>query len=195
MEEKEFEPTRKKLKQARSDGRVVYSSELALGIIMLAFFSLFYLIGPSIYSRFEELFSFKMMSFYSPIGAISPILKPLILYMITLFMIAYAAHFLQIGFLWAWPKKSKKIFRFFLPLLKLIGLLTIFYFFFKTTIPPFSANVRQLLVFWAKSLHHLGLFLALYLLCIGIFDYLYQRWRFLQEMRMTKAEKKDEKKD
>jgi len=195
MEEKEFEPSRKKLKKARGEGRVVHSSELALGILLLAFFFLFYLIGPTLYRRFEELFSFKIMSSFSPVEALLPILTPLILFMTTLFVIAYAAHFLQIGFLWAWPKKGKKNFRFFQPLLKLIGLFLIFYFFFKTTLPPRSTTVRQLLVFWAKSLHHLGLFLALYLLGIGIFDYFYQRWRFFQEMRMTKAEKRDEEKD
>ena len=195
MEEKEFAPSKKKLKKARKEGKVARSTELALGLLMLLFFLLLYLVGPTLYRCLKQLFSFQIMSQENPLEALWPILPPLLTIMLALFLFAYLVHVMQIGFLWSWPKRGKKNFRIVMPVLKLVGLLGIFTILYKTLHLPHCLNCEQLLECWANNLFFGGLALSLYLVVLGIFDLIYQKWRFLKQMRMTRSEKKEEERN
>ena len=195
MEEKEFAPSKKKLKKAREEGRVARSSELALGLLMLLFFLLLRLVGPTLYRRLKELFSFQLLGKNDPLEAVFPIFMPLIVIMLSIFIFAYLVHVMQIGFIWAWPKRGKKNFHFFLPIIKLVGLLLIFWIFYKSLDVSKYQTIEEKVVYFSQKFFLVAFTLSLFLVLLGILDFIYQKWRFMREMRMTRAEKKEEERN
>ncbi|MCH9611278.1 MAG: hypothetical protein S4CHLAM81_12160 [Chlamydiales bacterium] len=185
MQEKEFDPSRKKLLKARKKGQVVRSTELASALLLLLFFILLRLIGPKLYSALKTLFSFQIMDGFSN-ERLLPTLWPVITIMLILFLCSYLFHFIQTGFLFSWPKRGKKKLRLFFPLLKLVGLLGIFTILYR--IEPKERTATSIF----STLYRGGFFFALYLVILGIFDYFYQKWIFMSQMRMTRQEKQEE---
>jgi len=72
------------------------------------------------------------------------------------------------------------------------------YLVISTTLPEVSRlmNGRPLDIYFfvAKYAFLLGLFIAVTLLVLGILDLMFQKWKFKRDMRMTKQEVKDERK-
>lgn len=56
------------------------------------------------------------------------------------------------------------------------------------------AEVQQMLVLIFKEIFYIGITVAVILLILGIADYVYQKWKFSNDMKMTKQEVKDEHK-
>lgn len=185
MEDKEFEASKKKLKQARKEGKVVHSQELALGLLFLCFFSLLWLVGPSIITRIKLLMSFQHLNSQDPLHAlfhaVSTLKGPLFLFLIAMFLAAYFVHAAQIGLLFSRPKKHKTKIRPLFPLVKLLIISLILYLFLKK---PSSISF----IFFLLSI-------VISLLILGIIDYFYQRYLFFKEMRMSRAEKKEEQRE
>ncbi|MFT4553559.1 MAG: flagellar biosynthetic protein FlhB [Chlamydiales bacterium] len=57
-----------------------------------------------------------------------------------------------------------------------------------------NAKPKELLLFLAESVLHIGLVIALILIILGIADTIYQRWKFARDMKMSKQEVKEERK-
>jgi flagellar biosynthesis protein FlhB len=57
-----------------------------------------------------------------------------------------------------------------------------------------DANPKELLLFLAKSILVIGLLIALILIILGFADNLYQKWKFARDMKMSKQEVKEERK-
>jgi flagellar biosynthetic protein FlhB len=60
-------------------------------------------------------------------------------------------------------------------------------------LPDYS--IEQSLVFLADSLYQMALRIALALIVLGFVDFFYQRWEFERDIKMSKKEVKDERKD
>lgn len=199
MEEKEFAPTKKKLKKARKEGRVIHSAELALGLLFTAFFCILWLAGPLLYHRLKNLMQFDCLNAQEPVAAlfkgVLSVLTPLLIIMVATFCLAYLVHFMQIGFFFSFPKNGKKNFRLFFPFLKIAVLSLVLYLFLQTTKVPHFTTIEQRFDYLFSSLLHLGFSLSLSLLVLGILDYVFQRYRFFKEMRMTKHEMQEEQKE
>ncbi len=61
-------------------------------------------------------------------------------------------------------------------------------------IPTVQLNVGQILAYVASSSFTLGVRIAVVLLVLSIIDYVYQRWQYEEDLKMTKQEVKDEMK-
>ncbi|MEA1883286.1 MAG: flagellar biosynthesis protein FlhB [Thermotogota bacterium] len=60
-------------------------------------------------------------------------------------------------------------------------------------LPDYS--IEQSLIFLADSLYQMALRIALALIVLGFVDFFYQRWEFERDIKMSKKEVKDERKD
>ena len=60
-------------------------------------------------------------------------------------------------------------------------------------LPDYS--IEQSLIFLADSLYQMALRIALALIVLGFVDFFYQRWEFERDIKMSKKEIKDERKD
>lgn len=56
------------------------------------------------------------------------------------------------------------------------------------------ANPKELLIFLATAVLEIGLVIALILIILGIADNMYQKWKFARDMKMSKQEVKEERK-
>ena len=63
---------------------------------------------------------------------------------------------------------------------------------FPTYLRLVDGDQRQIAMFLAGAMFELGFRIALSLLVLAILDYMYQRWQYEQDIRMTKQEVRDE---
>jgi flagellar biosynthetic protein FlhB len=81
---------------------------------------------------------------------------------------------------------------------KILFIGTIAYFLVKSDMKAFPLlvhqDVGQILVFIARVSLKLSFFVCLALIILGILDFLYQRWQYQEDLKMTKQEVKDEQK-
>jgi flagellar biosynthetic protein FlhB len=75
---------------------------------------------------------------------------------------------------------------------------SIAYFLVKSDIKEFPLlihqEVGQILVFIARTSLKVGFFVCLAMIVLALLDYIYQRWQYEQDLKMTKQEVKDEHK-
>ena len=83
-------------------------------------------------------------------------------------------------------------------ILKLMFIGTIAYFLVKGELTSFPLlvhqEVGQILVFIARVAIKISFFVCLALVILAVLDFLYQRWQYEQDLKMTKQEVKDEQK-
>ena len=91
----------------------------------------------------------------------------------------------------SWVELAKSI-------LKLLFIGTIAYFLVKGELTSFPLlvhqEVGQILVFIARVAIKISFFVCLALVILAVLDFLYQRWQYEQDLKMTKQEVKDEQK-
>ena len=232
--EKTEEPTAKKLEDARKEGQVAKSKEIANGLGLLALFLLLKIMVGSIGTSFLESFSMvynripvicKLNGGTSPMGDISMLLRTvmlrLLIILLPVLLIGFAVAFVSDLFQVKWrptskplqPKLSKlnplngvkKIFsaQSLVELVKsvakilLIALVT--YSYIKNKIgllyALYDMSMMQAVNLIGETVIELGIRIsAIYMIIAGA-DFMYQKYKFKNDMKMTKQEVKEEYKN
>ena len=195
MEEKTEKPSQRKLKQARERGEVAISTELTSALVLACGLLLLWFFSTVLKTRLEGIFTevFSELNILDPEeGLKRVVLKmalPLTIFLVSLTAVAMAAQWVQTGWVWCRRKGKKKAqSRIFFTLFKVAVIGAIGYFTMKVERPSLHPPSIQMLF-------SLLLKVALGLLILGIGDLIYQKWKFNQNMRMTKQELKDERRE
>ena len=232
--EKTEEPTAKKLEDARKEGQVAKSKEIANGLGLLALFLLLKIMVGSIGTSFLESFSMvynripvicKLNGGTSPMGDISVLLRTvmlrLLIILLPVLLIGFAVAFVSDLFQVKWrptskplqPKFSKlnplngikKIFsaQSLVELVKsvakilLIALVTYSYIKKKSGLlyALYDMSMKQAVNLIGETVIELGIRIsAIYMIIAGA-DFMYQKYKFKNDMKMTKQEVKEEYKN
>ena len=232
--EKTEEPTAKKLEDARKEGQVAKSKEIANGLGLLALFLLLKIMVGSIGTSFLESFSMvynripvicKLNGGTSPMGDISVLLRTvmlrLLIILLPVLLIGFAVAFVSDLFQVKWrptskplqPKFSKlnplngvkKIFsaQSLVELVKsvakilLIALVTYSYIKNKGGLlyALYDMSMMQAVNLIGETVIELGIRIsAIYMIIAGA-DFMYQKYKFKNDMKMTKQEVKEEYKN
>ena len=232
--EKTEEPTAKKLEDARKEGQVAKSREIANGLGLLALFLLLKFMVGSIGTRFLESFSMvynripvicRLNGGTSPMGDISILLRTvmlrLLIILLPILLIGFAVAFISDLFQVKWrpttkplqPKFSKlnplngfkKIFsaQSLVELVKsiakilLIALVSYSYIKDKGALlyALYDMSMMQAVNLIGETLIDLGIRIsAIYMIIAGA-DFMYQKYKFKNDMKMTKQEVKEEYKN
>lgn len=191
-QERTENPSPRRLREARESGDVPFSHDLFKGLFLLCSLLILWASAKIWSERFFELFQFSYLSTSDPICALKeallPFLFPMIFTMLLLFAIVPLLYFIQRGFFFAFKKQKIAANQAKLP--------PALFFFLKT------ATLLLLAFFFLRYLPHTVLTLLYFLLSIGLaltflglIDFLYQRYRWKQRMKMTLREVKDEQKE
>ncbi len=232
--EKTEEPTAKKLEDARKEGQVAKSREIANGLGLLALFLLLKFMVGSIGTRFLESFSMvynripvicRLNGGTSPMGDISILLRTvmlrLLIILLPILLIGFAVAFISNLFQVKWrpttkplqPKFSKlnplngfkKIFsaQSLVELVKsiakilLIALVSYSYIKDKGALlyALYDMSMMQAVNLIGETVIDLGIRIsAIYMIIAGA-DFMYQKYKFKNDMKMTKQEVKEEYKN
>lgn len=232
--EKTEEPTAKKLEDARKEGQVAKSKEIANGLGLLALFLLLKIMVGSIGTSFLESFSMvynripvicKLNGGASPMGDISMLLRTvmlrLLIILLPVLLIGFAVAFVSDLFQVKWrptskplqPKFSKlnplngikKIFsaQSLVELVKsvakilLIAFVTYSYIKKKSGLlyALYDMSMMQAVNLIGETVIELGIRIsAIYMIIAGA-DFMYQKYKFKNDMKMTKQEVKEEYKN
>ncbi len=232
--EKTEEPTAKKLEDARKEGQVAKSKEIANGLGLLALFLLLKIMVGSIGTSFLESFSMvynripvicKLNGGASPMGDISVLLRTvmlrLLIILLPVLLIGFAVAFVSDLFQVKWrptskplqPKFSKlnplngikKIFsaQSLVELVKsvakilLIAFVTYSYIKKKSGLlyALYDMSMMQAVNLIGETVIELGIRIsAIYMIIAGA-DFMYQKYKFKNDMKMTKQEVKEEYKN
>ena len=232
--EKTEEPTAKKLEDARKEGQVAKSKEIANGLGLLALFLLLKIMVGSIGTSFLESFSMvynripvicKLNGGASPMGDISVLLRTvmlrLLIILLPVLLIGFAVAFVSDLFQVKWrptskplqPKFSKlnplngikKIFsaQSLVELVKsvakilLIALVTYSYIKNKSGLlyALYDMSMMQAVNLIGETVIELGIRIsAIYMIIAGA-DFMYQKYKFKNDMKMTKQAVKEEYKN
>lgn len=232
--EKTEEPTGKKLSDARKEGQVAKSKEIANAFGMLALFLILKVYVGTIGTRFIESFHVvygqipelvKMYNGNIPVNSLQVLIRSMMVRLLTIIapvlligvMVAVICDIVQVK----WkpttkplkPKFSKlspvKGFgRIFSPnslvellksVLKLIVIGYVVYSYLKDRIGQifilYDITLNQAIGLIGEIAIDLGIRIAMVYMVIAFLDFAYQKWKFHQDMKMTKQEVKDEYKN
>ena len=232
--EKTEEPTAKKLEDARKEGQVAKSREIANGLGLLALFLLLKFMVGSIGTRFLESFSMvynripvicRLNGGTSPMGDISILLRTvmlrLLIILLPILLIGFAVAFISDLFQVKWrpttkplqPKFSKlnplngfkKIFsaqslvELVKSIAKILLIALVFYSYIKDKgallYALYDMSMMQAVNLIGETVIDLGIRIsAIYMIIAGA-DFMYQKYKFKNDMKMTKQEVKEEYKN
>lgn len=232
--EKTEEPTAKKLEDARKEGQVAKSKEIANGLGLLALFLLLKIMVGSIGTSFLESFSMvynripvicKLNGGTSPMGDISMLLRTvmlrLLIILLPVLLIGFAVAFVSDLFQVKWRPTSKPLQPKFSKLNPLNGIKKIFsaqslvelvksvakillialvtYSYIKNKIgllyALYDMSMMQAVNLIGETVIELGIRIsAIYMIIAGA-DFMYQKYKFKNDMKMTKQEVKEEYKN
>ena len=232
--EKTEEPTAKKLEDARKEGQVAKSKEIANGLGLLALFLLLKIMVGSIGTSFLESFSMvynripvicKLNGGTSPMGDISMLLRTvmlrLLIILLPVLLIGFAVAFVSDLFQVKWrptskplqPKFSKmnplngvkKIFsaQSLVELVKSVAKILLIAFVTYSYIKNkrgllyalYDMSMMQAVNLIGETVIELGIRIsAIYMIIAGA-DFMYQKYKFKNDMKMTKQEVKEEYKN
>ena len=232
--EKTEEPTAKKLEDARKEGQVAKSKEIANGLGLLALFLLLKIMVGSIGTSFLESFSMvynripvicKLNGGTSPMGDISVLLRTvmlrLLIILLPVLLIGFAVAFVSDLFQVKWRPTSKPLQPKFSKLNPLNGIKKIFsaqslvelvksvakilliafvtYSYIKKKrgllYALYDMSMMQAVNLIGETVIELGIRIsAIYMIIAGA-DFMYQKYKFKNDMKMTKQEVKEEYKN
>lgn len=192
FQEKTQPPSAKKIKDAKAKGVHARSSELAKALSFALCMLFFFFAAEMLIYAVKECFYISFSNW--EIGAF-PFELTLIflLTFATIFLAHLLGYWLQ-GWVWNRPKDKRKeslLYRVILTSFKWVLFITIFYHVIKKL---FSQGFISHGSFFSE-VKYLCMHFALAYLLIGIFDFGYQKYRFYQDLKMTRQEVKEEKKE
>ncbi|NBJ93498.1 flagellar biosynthesis protein FlhB [bacterium 1xD42-62] len=229
--EKTEEPTAKKLSDARGEGQVAKSKEIANAFGMLALFIILKLYLGTIGTRFIEYFNvvygqmpdaIKRYEGQTPIAALQVIIRSMMVQLLLLilpilligFVVAFICDLMQVK----WrpttkpmrPKLSKlsplkgfkrifsanSLMELFKSILKLLVIGYMAYSYLKGRLGQifilYDITLNRAIGLIGEIVIDLGIRIAAVYMVIAFLDYAYQKWKFHEDMKMTKQEVKDE---
>lgn len=229
--EKTEEPTAKKLEDARKEGQVGKSREVATALGLLSTFAALKVLGGSTGTSMLQCFSYYYVRMNTLLeGEFTTKMASMVLNSVGLRILTMLAPFFLIGFLVAFvsdlmqvkwkftakpmkPKFSKmnpiqgfkrifsmnSVFELIKSIFKVVFIVVVVYNIITDKLEtllllyeiPFWTAVGEILALAVD----LGLQIAMYYLIIALADFAYQKYKFKQEMKMTKQEVKDEYKN
>lgn len=229
--EKTEEPTSKKLEDARKEGQVAKSKEVASTLTLLAFFILIKLCSGNMGAQFDEVFRLLYARFPELVkppggeiqiatfsGLLGECLKQILLiilpYLLVGFIVTFLADLVQVG----WkptakpmqPKFSKlnpvsgikrmfssqSLVELLKSVLKIAVILIILYNEIRSKYSyiflVYDMPLMQAVLLAGDTLVMLGIKISAVFAVIAFADFLFQKWKFHEDMKMTKQEVKDE---
>lgn len=232
--EKTEPATQKKLDDARKEGQVAKSREIALGLSLLAmFFTLRICVGwlgemfmenfSGAYSRIPEFIKMPDSAVYE-LGILNLIRYMLLRMLLILapflligFFVAFIADLVQVKWRPTFKPMQPKLSKFsplkglkkivsaqsFVELGKAIVKILLISYLVYTTLRDqvgmifalYDMTLINAVAFMGNTIIGLGIRISLFYLIISAVDYLYQKWKFSEDMKMTKQEVKDEMKN
>ncbi|MDR0521593.1 MAG: EscU/YscU/HrcU family type III secretion system export apparatus switch protein [Planctomycetaceae bacterium] len=238
--EKTHEPTPRRLEQAREQGQVAKSQDLAAAVVLLIAVVLLMTLGKQIaadiaeYSREILLDPSLLLPAAVPDEGEEPdnlrqnvqslfhetvirFMKPLSLFFILLAVIAIAANIGQIGFLWLPDKLAfditrldpvkgfgrifslQSVMRLVMGILKIVICAVVAWYAVEGSLHEIMGltgnEENQIAAFLAWTLLLISLKVAAALVVLALIDLMYQRWKHMQDMRMTTEEMREEMKN
>lgn len=232
--EKTEPATQKKLSDARKEGQVAKSREIANGLGLLALFLVLKMwvgsMGESFLSVFSTVYE-KIPTITKLLGGTSPEremnalfilgLENVMIILLPIFAVGFAVAFLSDYYQVKWapttkplqPKFSKmnpisgfkKIFstNSLIELLKaVIKILLISYISYSylseykdMLFILYDISLMQAVILVGQIVTDLGIRISVFYMILAVADYFYQKWKFSEDMKMTKQEVKDEYKN
>ena len=229
--EKTEPATQKKLDDARKEGKVAKSKELAAGVGLLAFFFAIKVFTSFVGSKFSEVFRWiysiipdvvEMNRSGLSVETSSTIIKLVLIKMLIIlapflivgFVVAIIINIIQVGWKVSTKPLEPKLSKF-NPIngfqrmfskdslvnlgMSLIKLLLIFYVAYKNIKDQannlfilYEISLNQALTMIFDIIIDTAIKISIIYCVLGLVDYFYQRWKFSDEMKMTKQEVKDE---
>lgn len=232
--EKTEQPTTKKLEDARKEGQVAKSKEIANAVGILALFLTLKIYLGTLGTRFVELFSavynqlpyvVKMYNGDLPVAALQTIVRGMMVQMIIIaapiflvgVVVAFVCDVVQVK----WkptakplrPKFSKlnpvkgfgrilsanSIMELVKSILKLSVIGYMVYSYLKGKVDQifllYGISLKQAIGLIGEIVVDLGIRIAAVYMIIALLDFAYQKWKFKEDMKMTKQEVKDEYKN
>lgn len=222
------EPTARKLSEARERGTVARSVDLAAAIVLAAAAVSIAYLGGNVMSGLGNTLRYElgqgMTELTSDAMSISAHLKATTVRSVllaapivgALAAAAYAAHYLQVGWLFSvkplmptWSRlnlvkglgqlfSQRNAVKSATSVLKLVVVGAISYALVRDSAAAVAAlpglTVAAGFVFMGELIFRLVLWILLLLAVIGLVDFLYQKWKHTKDLRMTKQEVKDDRK-
>ncbi len=221
-EEKTEQPSHHKMAEARKKGQVFKSQEITFALALLVFFAVLKATAGAMFSQFilvtkDSLSNLDIMRLGMPTilakyGLITlKIMGPLV---ICAFLVIVLGNMAQVGFIFTTQPLSlnlsklnpiegfKRIFSKRAPFelaKNSVKIVLTFWIasdfiqktFFQGTV-ILSMSLKMAFFYYAKTVYVLGMRVALLFFVLALFDYLYQRYEFFENMKMTKQEVKEE---
>ncbi|MDR0704280.1 MAG: EscU/YscU/HrcU family type III secretion system export apparatus switch protein [Planctomycetaceae bacterium] len=233
--DKTHEPTPRRREQAREQGQVARSQDLAAALVLLFGIILLMTLGKQIAEHFIE-YSQTMLSdplFLIPENTdidglnqsvmnefykmILSFMQPLGIFAMALLGVAVLANLAQIGFLWLPDKlgfdftrldpikgfgrifSMQSVMRLIMGIVKITICALVAYYAVRGEIGIIlnltENDENQISAYLAETLLMIALKVAVALVIIAILDYMYQKWKFEQDLRMSNEEMREEMKN
>lgn len=233
--DKSHDPTPRRREQAREQGQVAKSQDLASAIMLVFGIVLLMTLGRRIVTRFRE-YSDRMLSepmFITPENAedgglfqsvmsqlyvtVLSFLGPLSLFFLALAGTAILVNLAQVGFLWLPDKlgfdftrldpvkgfgrifSMQSVMRLLMGVVKIVLCAVVAYYAVRNEISVIlnmTANEEEIIAaYLAETVLMIALKVAVALALIAIIDYMYQKWKFEQDLKMSTEEIREEMKN
>ncbi len=233
--EKSHDPTPRRREQAREEGQVARSQDLAASLVLLAAIVLLMTLGKDVVKLFIRFTQFSLgeafflipenmdadgltNAFISHYYATTlQFLGPTSLFFGSLLIVAVGANLAQVGLLWL-PNKlgfdfsrldpikgfgrifsMQSVMRLLMGIVKIVICAIVAYYAVKneigTIINLTTLEEPQICTYLAQTLLWIALKVAVALAIISIIDYIYQKWKHEQDLRMTTEELRQEMKN
>lgn len=230
--EKSHDPTPRRREQAREQGQVAKSQDLAAALVLLCAIVLLLTLGKSIAELFKR-YGEHMLGepiFIVPENAIDnglfhsvmnecyvttiEFMKPLSMFFLVLMGVAIFANLAQIGFLWLPDKLGfdltrldpmkgfgrifslQSVIRLVMGIVKIVICGVVAYYAVRNEIGMIinltGREEEQIVSYLMYTLLMIALKVAIVLVLIAILDYMYQKWKFEQDLRMSTEEMREE---
>lgn len=208
-EQRSEKPTLKWLKKARKRGDVAKSTFLASTLVFVGAILIIGGLKHLFSERFQKSMKVAFLQLNEPSleGAIkivfTPLVFPLLITLIGIFVLSIVAHLFQTGWLWVpnqiqpkWRKKRGER-RIFLPLLQLIIIGGMGYLAIRMPLDPalLFAPAAEKGAYIFQKLFGWAFLIGVLLLLLGLLEFFYQKWRFYKKMHMTPQERKEEQRE
>ncbi len=213
-DERPLPPSARKLRKAREKGEAPFSQELSNATVLLGGILLAIGVCPLLWKRCQELMMDSFSSSFSGdatqvLGdAFSLLAMPVALFLIGVFFITLLISFGQRGGNWHWnPRKTVIVARpfkggmmrlavTFIKILFCAGIVFVVLRQLGHEVTFFRVlSMKEKGGFFLEKLTLLSFGMASLFFILGIGDFIYQRWLFIHERRMTLQEAREEKRE
>ncbi len=230
--DKKHEPTEHRRQQARDEGQVAKSQDLAASLVLLAAILLLMTLGRQIADTFGIFTRYSLREPFLLIaenmengGLVNSyiahyyettirFLGPLSLFFGSLLFVAVGANLAQVGIMWMPDKlgfdftrldpikgfgrifSMQSVVRLAMGIVKIIICAIVAFYAVRGEIGEILAMTdleeRQICSYLVQTLLWIALKVAVALVLIAIIDYMYQKWKFSQDLRMSDQEMREE---